>query len=395
MGIKIAEGTSYFLQTTEQKIFFNSFEKEATSERDIVIVGGGITGLLAAYYLSQLDRKITIFEMDLIGHASSSISTSIMQYELEDVAYDLIKDYSEKEIYDFYNFGLTGLNEFEVLLKETKIDCDYTKRISLLYTNVKSDVKKIQYEHEFRKKYGFNSTLIDENNKIVPFPVKKGIISKNSSAHINPYKFTSSLAKYLSQKWNVEIFEKSKVLEWSYSNGGFDLLVNENKVTGKDLVVCVGYDTSIFSKKEYGDLYRTYNIVTSPLKAPLWQDNIILKSADKPYFYGRDTVDGRVILGGCDKKNIPLNKVSFEKLKSEIKVLIPNEPFEIDYEYFGAFRITKNNIPYIGKDKKTNIYYSLCYGGNGIVFATMGGKILEDFFKKKNNYYEGYVSLER
>lgn len=392
----MAVGNNYFPKYEEESIGFPEINESI--EKDIVIVGGGLTGLIAAYYLSKLDRKVTVIEKNRIGMSSTSISTSIMQYELEDTAYDLKSMYTQQEIFDFYNFGLTGLNEFSKLLDDTKVDCDFTKRLSLLYTNNKSDMNKIEFEHEFRQNNGFNSKLIDDKNDFLCFSIKKGIICDNNSAHINPYKFATGLAKYLINEKNVEIYENSEVKNWKREKYLYKLEINDREIFAKDLVVCIGYDISVFSKKEYGTLYTTYNIVTSILSRQSWQDKIMIKSTDKPYFYGRDTSDRRVILGGCDKANLPLIKSNheraFKQLEKEIKTLI-NEPFLVQYKYYGAFRTTKNNLPYIGQDKETKIYYSLCYGGNGIVFATMGGKTLMDIFNGETNYFSKYVDLDR
>lgn len=58
-------------------------------DTDVIIVGGGVTGCICAYYLAKNNIKSVILEKGRIAHGSTSVTTSLLQYELDDNLIDL------------------------------------------------------------------------------------------------------------------------------------------------------------------------------------------------------------------------------------------------------------------------------------------------------------------
>ena len=60
---------------------------ESDQDCDVVVIGGGITGALAAYTLVQEDVDVIVVDKRDIGWGSTSASTAMLQYEIDKVAY--------------------------------------------------------------------------------------------------------------------------------------------------------------------------------------------------------------------------------------------------------------------------------------------------------------------
>ncbi len=155
--------------------------------------------------------------------------------------------------------------------------------------------------------------------------------------------------------------------------------------------------------KKYGNLSTTYNIVTSEIEEiKNLRRKCVFKSCNKPYEYLRTTFDNRIIIGGYDTKYIPntlMDSVAiskYETLEKTLRDMFPELKFKVDYKYYGAFKTTNNNLPYLGKViQYNNVYYNLSYGGNGIVYAMGGGEILLELLKGKRSEYYDIVKLDR
>ena len=90
-----------------------------------------------------------------------------------------------------------------------------------------------------------------------------------------------------------------------------------------------------------------------------------------------------------DDKNYS-EKVASEKyniLETRLKGLFPNSrESKIEYKYEGIFCATKDDLGFIGIDNKhKNLWYSLGYGANGILYAILAGQMLRDLYLGKEN----------
>ena len=64
---------------------------------DVAIVGGGITGALIAHELSQHGHSVCVLEQRDVGWGSTSASTALLQYEIDEHMVDLARRYGEAD----------------------------------------------------------------------------------------------------------------------------------------------------------------------------------------------------------------------------------------------------------------------------------------------------------
>ena len=300
------KGNSIFTNINKNKRQFNYLTEDI--ETDVLIIGGGITGCINAYYFSKNNIDVVLIEKERIAHLSTSVTTSLLQYELDDTLLKLKDTLGIDNAIKSYNLCKDALYEVENFAKTYKNDFDYIKRDCLFYTNNTLSKKEIYDEYILRKENGFDVEYIEES--IWSFDLKAGIISKNGGCEIDPYKFSHSLLNQAINN-NAKVFEnteaKSVIYEKDY------ILVETNysyKIKAKKVIVCTGYNTSLFTKKRFGTKYNTFNICTKPIKELKGYSNgILIRDDNSPYHYLRTTKDNRIIIGGED--------VSFELIDNE------------------------------------------------------------------------------
>ncbi len=394
MNKTIVAGTPYF--NTNEIPNYQKLTKNI--EVDIAIIGGGITASLIAYELNGLGLNIGVFEKDKVASGSTSITTSLLEYQLDDLIIDLKDKFLPEEIMSFYQFSYDGLEKIKKIIKNTGINCEAVNCDSLLITTDENKVPRIKFEYETRKQYGFDVSYINKYNKQFGLDIKAGVLAHNGGLKINPVMFTHEIFSFLT---NTNVFENVNIINIDETNDSCTLLTEQGyTISANKVIVATGYDTSLFTEKNYGNFSTTYNIVTSPIdEINEVIENLVIKTDDDPYYYFR-TSNKRLIFGGEDTKYVPditapvVEKVKYAKLKTKLKKFFPEHEINIDYEYAGTFKTTKNNLCFVGREcEKSNVYFALCYGANGIVYAAKAGEVLKDLLTNKPNIYASLLKL--
>ena len=75
-------------QEKEKKFKINK-TKNIITDSDILIIGGGITGLSTAYFLKDSKNSITIIDKDYIGNGITAKSTAKITF-LQDIIYQTL-----------------------------------------------------------------------------------------------------------------------------------------------------------------------------------------------------------------------------------------------------------------------------------------------------------------
>ena len=320
---------------------------------------------------------------------STSVTTSLLQYELDDNLSDLTEYIDLEDAIRAYNLGLIALDEIDKFIKEYGNNCDYKKRDTLLYTAKKDEINAIKIEYDYRKNNNFDVEYINEDNNKFSFDLKAGILSKNGGAEIDPYKFTHELLN-ISQNNGLKVYENTEVIDLKYHKDYIEVITEfGNIVKAKKVIVATGYNTKLFTNRNFAIKTTTFNIATKPVKNfDGWYEKVLIRDNCDPYNYLRTTSDNRIIIGGEDVDFVPdifdekLANKKYDILENRLKNMFKNiKDIEVDYKYCGTFASTLDNLGFIGEDTKhNNLWYNLGYGANGILFAILGGMMLSKLY---------------
>lgn len=385
--LQYVQGSPIFININKDKVQYPYLTKDI--DTDVCIIGGGITGAITSYYFSRENINCVLLEKRRIAHLSTSVTTSLLQYELDDNLSDL-KEYTNLEdVIRSYNLGLIALDEIDKFIKEYGNNCNYKKRDTLLYTAKKDEINAMKIEYDYRKNNNFDVEYINEENNKFSFDLKAGILSKNGGAEIDPYKFTHEMLK-VSQNNGLRVYENTEVIDLKYHKEYIEVITEfGNIVKAKKVIVATGYNTKLFTDRNFATKTTTFNIATKPIKNfNGWYEKVLIRDNCDPYNYLRTTFDNRIIIGGEDVNFIPdifdenLANKKYDILENRLKSMFSNiKDIEIDYKYCGTFASTLDNLGFIGEDTKhNNLWYNLGYGANGILFAILGGMMLSKLY---------------
>lgn len=182
---------SFWLDSIENKTKFNKLEKDIST--DVCIIGAGIFGLTCGYYLTKQGYNVVLLEKEkdiaskTTGYTTAKITSQhnlIYKYLIDSLGESMAKKY----LYANQN----AIENIAKIIEEEKIDCDFTRQDSYVYTNNLDELEKIKLENEAVNSLGFESEFVTSTP--LPFDVL-GAIKFPNQAEFNPMKYAYGLAK--------------------------------------------------------------------------------------------------------------------------------------------------------------------------------------------------------
>ena len=352
---------------------------------DVGIIGAGISGALAAYYLNQAGVQCTLIDKGHVAMGSTAASTSLIQYEIDVPLHKLIKLRGEKTAIRSYLLCREAIYELKKISDRIGNHNNFTFKTSLQFASFKKDIKSLENEYKERTRIGLKLDEINEYELQKEYGLSASFaLLSHEAAEMDAYLFTHLLLKHLNEN-NCSIYDHTNVISLHKNKNSIDLKTSQGKkIQCKKVIIACGYESSSYLKKGFDSLRTTYALASEPLKMnQIWPDNCLIWETADPYVYLKITPDNRVIIGGKDSRYLPLEKQLMalpskaKSLHKRFKQLFPQLDFKIDFQWAGAFSTTKDGLPYIGAlHGKENIYYALGYGGNGITFSVIAGQII-------------------
>lgn len=385
--IEYVKGVPYFCKHNKIKAY-PYLNKNIKA--DVLIVGGGIVGAIANYYLSK-NFDVVCVDKSRFGMCLTSCATVLLEYQLDDYAQELKKYLTEQQIIKVYNLGLKAIEKIEKFILMHRNNCYFCKRPSLLFTNKLFGSHPLKAEFDFRIKHGFSANFLTDCTTF-PFKFKAGLYCKNGGAEFNPYLFCKQLIENSCNQNNL--YENTEITNIKKCDGGYIAQTEYGeKIYCNKIIFSTGYNFELTKKPEIIKQNVSYSIVTNPLPNLNIPHKTLIQDDASPYHYLRTIDDGRIIFGGEDNalkcKGIK-EKTAQKKYKKLYRKLLKMFPsfknkIKVEHKFCGAFASTKNNLGLIGKGKYPHIYHFVSCGANGIINAMIGVEILEDLLNNKSN----------
>lgn len=378
----------------------NSYPSLATDEEcDTLVIGGGITGALISHALVKAGYNTIVLDKRDIATGSTSATTSMLQYEIDTPITELAEMIGDEGAVLCYEKGITAINTLQALIRDEGIDCGYESKYSLQVAHSKEAVRKLREEYQYRKSHGFDVEWLESAEIQQRYGMKSlpGILSTTGGS-VDAYELAHGLLQN-NMKRGIRVYDHTEIKDVEYTDTVLVTTVSGYSVKCKKVIYCTGYETLTLFKKEYAELVSTFACVSEQgfNLYPQLKDILIWDTAD-PYIYMRTTDDGRLLLGGEDvrysnpyvRDAVKLSKT--KKLLKKLDKLFPTLHFTLDFNWAGAFGVTKDGLPFLGEHPDfPNTIFAMGLGGNGITFSVQGMdlvlKILEGSDDPLLHYY--------
>lgn len=363
----------------ENNKILNKIDKNM--EVDVIIVGGGITGLSTLLELHNSNLKVILVERNICGFGVTSKSTAKITY-LQEKIFGNIRKSSVDSASLYLKSQIDAMNKLINNISSNQINCDLKQVSSYLFTNEEKNIDKLNEEFDFFRQNGVNieKTKLDTISNILALKI-------NDTYVFNPLKYINCLKELLKDY----IYENSKVEDINKKDGYYYIKVNNYVIKSKYVVIATHYPNFLFPfLMPLKNHVETSYIGATEIKK---QKNISAINIDNPcisFRYCQSNNKNYLIylyqsFPTCNIKSI---KKNFDRL---------NNKYKCDYIWSNKDIITNDYMPYIGRLFKNDDTILLATGYNtwGMTNGTLAGKIIADIILKKDNPYIKLFSLHR
>lgn len=371
---------------------------------NILIIGGGMTGLMAAQAFAQRGLHVTLLEKSFCGGGATGKSSGFITPASELSLDDLIAFYDHDNGQKLWEFACSGVELIRKTINRYSLSCDYQEQDTLIVANSRSDfANQIEPEHSRRLSLGYPSNLYTA--KTVPTILNSsaydGGVSYPGSFGINAYLYCRDLKKEL-EKQGVEIYEDSPAVKIYAQETETPL----GSVRADHTIICLDRFTPALGYLQK-DIYhaQTFLMLSSPLSSTevkqLFPERpYMVWDTDLIYQYYRLTGDNRLMVGGA---TLLYTYASYEqyhstymvnKLNSYIKTKFPELKISFPYMWPGLIGITKDIVPIVGNDR-TQPGLSYACAGAGLPWSAAAGNYIADVVLDKRDDFNEFFSPYR
>jgi glycine/D-amino acid oxidase-like deaminating enzyme len=179
---------------------------------DVLVIGGGITGIVAAYLLKSAGLRVALFERQRLVARDSGHTTAHLTCVTDKRLYELVSDFGEQHAKAAWDAGMAAIDQIERIVQEGNIACEFCRVPGYLHAPVsggQSDQRaRLRKDAKLANKFGFNAAYLDR----IPFMNRPGVRFRDQ-AKFHPLKFLFTLAREIDGDGS-SIFETSEVKQF-------------------------------------------------------------------------------------------------------------------------------------------------------------------------------------
>lgn len=356
---------------------------------DVAIVGGGITGALAALRFAEAGVDAVVLEADRIGRGSTAASSALLLQEPDARLSALTDRYGAAVATRLWRLSHDAAGELIALLERLPGGSAVTRRDTIYYTTDGDDVGALRREHLARQRAGFPATWLTPRllREQAGLPARAGLRTRGN-AHGDPVRACQAVVRE-AVRVGARIFERSAVRRIETRRGGVTVRTAGGSVEARQVVIATGYATRQFRPLAGRfQMSHTYVIATPPLDARARRElglaDVLLWNTRRQYHYMRWTRDHRLLLGGADR---PIHggrpaaariATAVAEIRTHFERVLPGlADLPIADAWEGRFANTPDSLPYVGPHRRYPGHtFALGYGGNGMTFAALAARLL-------------------
>lgn len=341
---------------------------------DVLIIGGGIAGILTAYFLQEKGVPYVLAEKNKICGGTTGNTTAKITFQ-HGLIYDkILRGEGSEKAKAYLQANRKAFEKYAELCKN--IDCDYEIKDNYVYSL--DDRKKLENEMNALSKIGYDAMLAER----LPLPINvAGAVCFKNQAQFHPLKFLFSIAK------GLNIYEHTFVREMI----GTTAVTGGGKIHADKVIVTTHFPFINKHGSYFLKLYQHRSYVIA-LENAQNVDGMYVDECKTGYSFRN--YKNLLLLGGGGHRT-GKNGGNWNELRKFKEKYYPDST----EKYFWAAQdcISLDSIPYIGRYSKNtpNLYTASGFNKWGMTGAMLSAMLLSDMVCGIRNDFEEVFSPSR
>ncbi|ULT68403.1 FAD-binding oxidoreductase [Pseudomonas sp. BC42] len=392
---------SYYSATLNQETHYPTLQ--GTHQADVVIIGGGFTGVASAVELAERGLKVAIVESHKIGWGASGRNGGQVTGSLsgDEAMRKQMGRSLGKEVDDFiWNLRWRGHRIIQQRVQKYAIACDLKHgHLHAAYKPSHLPGLRADYEEALRRGMGDEVSLLDraQVRGLLESDLYHGAIKNTRNLHLHPLNLCLGEAR-AAESLGALIFEHSQVLEIVHGERPA-VITAQGRIDAKQVLLAGDVYHKLEPKKLKGKIFPAMGgiVTTEPLgdlAKRLNPEDLAVYDCRFVLDYYRMTADGRLLFGGGANYSGKDSRDIAGELRPCIERTFPAlKGVGIDFQWSCAMGIVINRIPQLGK-LSDNVWYCQGYSGHGVATSHIMGEIMAEALTGHLGHYDTFAACQ-
>jgi gamma-glutamylputrescine oxidase len=387
---------SYYLATANEADTHPTLE--GAEKADVVIVGGGCTGLSAAWHAAERGLSVVVLEGGKVGWGASGRNGGQIIPGLRKGAGELTRRLGETEARAVFDLALEARDLVVELIDRHAIDCDLRLSGHVTLAAKPRDFAHFAEEAGALARWGYHPARLLDAAEAREFVATKsfGGLFDAAGGHFHPLNYALGLASAAADA-GVRIFEGSPAIALESGPDGVTVRTAAGEVMARHAIL--GGDALLSGLCPRAEArimpVASYIAVTEPLDSSvscLLPGGVAASDSRFVVNYYRLTRDNRLLFGGGERysRSPPADIAAFVRPHLEA-VFPPLAGVAIAYAWGGLVSITRSRLPHLARKDKILIAHG--YSGMGAVLSTLAGKLMVEEISGEHDRFQRFAAL--
>ncbi|WP_374373909.1 NAD(P)/FAD-dependent oxidoreductase [Dongia sp.] len=364
---------------------------EGDIETEVAIIGGGYTGLSAAYHLAR-DHGIRaiVLERAYPGWGGSGRNGGFCCMGSSKMPWSkMIAKFGLEEAQSFWRSQKDSVELVAEIAERENLDIDKTGTGEISLAHKPSLVEGLKEEAAFMARtFGAAEKFMSKEDLMAQGMNSPGLyagVANPVGFGLNPWKYVTGLAS-ATEKAGARIFANAEVIHWAREGAKHVLTTQRGRVRAdKVLIATAGYTGEDLHPDYAGRILPALSsiVVTRPLteaerQEQGWTSTIPVYDIRYLLHYFRLLPDGRMMFGGRGGLSAEPGKLRAQQdnIEAAFRAYYPAwRQVEITHRWSGLLCLAQDLVPHVGAwDDHPGIYFAMCYHGNGVAMGTWSGR---------------------
>lgn len=379
-----------FEQMPSRNYWLESCHRNSTSASlvpdsvDVIVVGSGVTGLVASLFLGRAGLRVLVLDKDEIASGSSTRNAGIMVLGYKLSPKSMVDCFGLEATVAFYRMSLDSFDFVASLVSDNGIDCDYRSGGHLEVAAKQAHLRGIEEIQVFYSEHLNHHLKLIAKQDIGSYIQSDRYFGGSldpKGCSLNPQKYMLELTHRASEA-GVLLCPNTEAISIQRRKGGFVVNVGSKKVSTERIIMATNALTGRIVPWLQSRIVAvgSHMIATEELPReivnPLINGHISVSDTKRFLYYFRLSPDRRRLLfGGRTRFSASNTDRDIFSLRNSFLEVFPQLcNFDIEYAWSGLVGFTRDFLPHLGNHE--GIHYALGYNGGGVAIGSYLGACL-------------------
>lgn len=361
---------------------------------NVMIVGGGITGITTALQLQKAGKRCILAEAYDLCFGTTGGTTAHLNNFFDTTYEQISSKFGEDDAQVVARAASQALELYRNNIEEYKIDCGYEQKDGFLFARDEKQVEELDKIYEASKKAGVDVAYTDR----IPVPVEfKKAIVYHEQAQVHPSRYVYALARAFEEAGGV-ILNQCRVQDFKETTRALEVETSRGVITTGSLIWATHIPPGINLLHFRCAPYRSYAMAVK-LKDEAYPDGLAYDMYDPYHYYRTQEVDGEkfLIAGGEDHKTAheQNTEACFAKLEAHLRTYYDIE--SIVFKWSSQYFEPADGLAYIGHlpGNPETVLVATGFGGNGMTYSHIAAITLSEMILNGRSEFEKLFSPDR